>query len=155
MNCTAWCLSAFGILGAFIGTQFVKVKGPLFKKFNSTLTAQQKEAYLRITKMRAGIFTKGILIGLLLSGLTCATIYRQRVIAVNKLVCLFISITLITCYLFYQIHPKPDYMLRHLNSKEQLEAWWDIYRTFRKYNYLGMVVGILAYISVGCSLVYN
>lgn len=152
MNCTAWCLAAFTILGAFIGTQFVKVKTPLFKRFNETLSPQQKEAYLRITKMRATIFTKGILIGLILSALTCATLYRTGKVAVKHVVCLFISVTLISCYLFYQIHPKPDYMLRHLDSHEQLVAWWEIYRTFRKYNYVGMVVGILAYISIGCSL---
>ena len=154
MNCIAWCLAAYAILGAFIATQFVKTKRHLFEKFNRLLDSDQKTAYQRITQMRASIFTKGILVGLLISGLVATTFYHKTQIGVGKLVCLVISVTLITCYLFYQIHPKSDYMLRYLDSREQLIAWWDIYRTFRTYNYLGIAIGILAYITIGCSMAF-
>lgn len=155
MNCTAWCLAAYGILGAFIGSQFAKTKTSLFSNFDKMLSPNQKTAYLKIIRMRSSIFTRGLLIGLLVSFIVVSVLYKKKVMGAGKITCLVISVTLITCYLFYQIHPKPDYILKYLDSREQIQAWWNIYRTFRSFNYLGIVFGILLYMTVGCSLIFD
>ena len=60
------------------------------------------------------------------------------------LVCIVGAITLLCNYLFYIIHPKSDYMVLHLDSKGQREAWLDIYRHMQLKYHMGLVFGIIA-----------
>ena len=61
-------------------------------------------------------------------------------------VCIIITITLVTNYLFYILYPKKDYMILHLKNKEQIEEWLDIYKYMQFRYHLGFVLGIVALI---------
>ena len=69
----------------------------------------------------------------------------------NKL-CVFIVIALGTNYLFYGLHPKSTYMLLHLNSREQNEAWLNIYKEMKLRCKLGLLLGVIGYVLLGNGL---
>ena len=59
-------------------------------------------------------------------------------------ICIVMSISFITNYFYYILSPKSDWMLNHVNDKEQVKAWLQMYREM-SYNYhLGLVLGIIA-----------
>ena len=61
-----------------------------------------------------------------------------------SLVCLVLSTSFLTNYFYYMLSPKSDWMLNHVNNKEQTRAWLLMYRDMQ-YNYhLGLVLGIIA-----------
>jgi hypothetical protein len=61
-----------------------------------------------------------------------------------SLVCLVLSTSFLTNYFYYMLSPKTDWMLNHVNNKEQTQAWLLMYRDMQ-YNYhLGLVLGIIA-----------
>ena len=55
----------------------------------------------------------------------------------NKNVCIFIVIVFVTKMFAYKGYPKSTYMLYHLDKKEQVDAWTDIYRNMKKIMQLG------------------
>ena len=44
----------------------------------------------------------------------------------------------------YILSPKTTYMIEHLNSKQQIDAWLNIYRTMQVKYHTGLVLGIVA-----------
>ena len=62
------------------------------------------------------------------------------------------AVTLSVNYFYYILAPKTDWMVLHLKSVEEKEAWLKVYRTMQ-YNYhMGLVLGILAVVAMGNSL---
>mgnify|MGYP003329790638 CR=1 FL=1 len=49
-------------------------------------------------------------------------------------VCIAGAITLTVNYFYYMLSKKTTYMISHLNSKAQIDAWLDIYREMHDYN---------------------
>jgi len=49
----------------------------------------------------------------------------------------------VTNYFYYVLHPKTEWMLAHINTKEQNIAWLTMYKEMQ-YNYhLGLALGII------------
>ena len=67
-------------------------------------------------------------------------------------VVVFIAITLIVCIVYYSVMPKSDYMLNHLKTKEQVDAWLDVYLTMKQRYMFGFILGILSSIPLGLSM---
>ena len=64
----------------------------------------------------------------------------------------FIAITLIVAIVYYSLMPKSDYMIRHLKTKEQVNAWMDVYLTMKHRHLAGFVIGILSSIPIAFAL---
>ena len=63
-SCIPICLIAFALLGFFLGSQFVKLRGNLFTQFKNTLNSFQLGIYKEIIRERACIFSFGLFFGL-------------------------------------------------------------------------------------------
>ena len=62
----------------------------------------------------------------------------------TALVCTVIATAFVTNYFYYILHPKSDWMLDHLQNKQEIKAWLLMYREMQ-YNYhMGLVLGIVA-----------
>ena len=102
---------------------------------------QQREAYDKIAKERLHISMQGYGLGLILSGLIIY--YKKKQLKSTSLVCLVLATSFITNYFYYMLSPKSDWMLNHVESREQTHAWLQMYRTMQFYYHAGLVLGII------------
>ena len=107
------------------------------------LTQTQQQAYDRIVKERLGISIKGYMLGFVLSLFIILINYRNKGLKPASAVCLVLATSFLTNYFYYTLSPKSDWMLNHVESKEQTQAWLKMYRSC-SYNYhMGLVLGIV------------
>ena len=52
----------------------------------------------------------------------------------------------------YTLYPKSDYMLKHLNKPEQIDAWLKVYNEMKLKKYIGFSLGLVAYMILGDGL---
>mgnify|MGYP006083897239 FL=1 len=144
MNITI-CSAAIVILLSSVFMMFLKDNN-LFLKFMNTLNSDQKEIYNKIIKERLSLYFGGMLLGIFIGLLYL--FYSKKS---NKNVCIFIVIVFVTKMIVYKGYPKSTYMLYHLDKKEQVDAWTDIYRNMKKIWMLSFVFAIISYILIGLS----
>ena len=144
MNITI-CSAAIVILLSSVFMMFLKDNN-LFLKFMNTLNNDQKEIYNKIIKERFSLYFGGMLLGIFIGLLYL--FYSKKS---NRNVCIFIVIVFVTKMIVYKGYPKSTYMLYHLDKKEQVDAWTDIYRNMKKIWMLSFVFAIISYILIGLS----
>jgi len=146
MSCNIWCSLAVVFL---IGKIYFLLSPSIDnenEEFNKTLDKEKLEKYKNIVKERGLISIKGYILGIILSVfflIVNGNLGKNKV-NVKGLVCIVGGITFITHYLFYMIYPKSDYMILHLDKKEQRKEWLDIYRKMQLKCHIGFVCGIIA-----------
>ncbi len=118
------------------------------------LDNHQKDIYNKIKIERANIAMSGYGAGLLLSLLLIVLNYissRKHSLSTTSMACLTGAVTFSVQYFYYILSPKTDFMVLHLESREQREAWLKIYKQCQ-YNYhLGLVIGIIGAILLSAS----
>ena len=62
----------------------------------------------------------------------------------SSLVCAVMATCFLTNYFYYILSPKSDWMLNHINDKDQVKAWLQMYREMSFNYHAGLVLGILA-----------
>ena len=144
MNITI-CSAAIVILLSSVFMMFLKDHN-LFLKFMNTLNKDQKEIYNKIIKERLSLYFGGMLLGIFLGLLYL--FYNKKS---ERSICIFIVIVFITKMIVYKGYPKSTYMLYHLDKKEQVDAWTDIYRYMKKIWMLSFVFAIISYVLIGWS----
>lgn len=144
--CSSWCYVAIVFFIANLYVSFTADKTERKGRLYDTLTQEGIKQYEAIVRERRDIYLKGYIFGLIISVLFlygAEGIKRTSMINAG-LVCIVGAITLVCNYLFYIIHPKSDYMVLHLNTKAQREAWLDIYRHMQFKYHFGLVLGLAA-----------
>ena len=111
-----------------------------FKKFYNLLTSEQKSKYESIVKERLMIYLGGILLGMFIS-----YNYYQRKKNTKHILCKSLTIHYLISLGFYYFFPKSPLMLYSLNSKDQVEAWADIYSEMKHRWIKSLLIGIFAY----------
>ena len=142
MACTTSCLiSAVFIIGMIFFYNRTD-KSVIVKQYKSKLSSDLQERYDKISKERMMISYQGYLLGFILS--MCIIIYNRNVKMSNSsLVCTLIATCFLTNYFYYMLHPKSDWMLNHMGTQEEVNAWLQMYREMQ-YNYhAGLVLGIV------------
>lgn len=146
MNCDIWCIIAFVFISIFISSQIVKSKKKIFSNFIRELDSNQTKIYLNIIQERSNIFTKGLLLGLIISCLIAYYVYNTKKCKIINVFCIFIGITLLTTTIFYMLYPKTKYIIPYLNTSKQRIYWINIYKTFNRYKYISIIIGIILFI---------
>ena len=146
MACSITCsISAIFLIGMIYFYNLTN-KSEIVKHYKSSLSTDLQKRYDKITKERSQISYQGYILGVLIS---LFIIFYNLKIKQNKmnntsLVCTVVATSFITNYFYYMIHPKSDWMLDHMNNKEEIKAWLMMYREMQ-YNYhMGLVLGIIA-----------
>ena len=144
--CSSWCYIAIVFLVANIYVSCTADKTERKDRLYNALSPEGIKQYENIVRERRDIYLKGYVFGLIISILFLYGVQGiRRTSMINTgLVCIVGAITLLCNYLFYIIHPKSDYMVLHLDSKGQREAWLDIYRHMQLKYHMGLVFGIIA-----------
>ena len=144
-GCVLVCSAAAAFFGGMVFVSLNPYSKDKLDKFMGLLTADQQTLYREISRERMHIYLMGLVLGLLLGfiylyhGVKAASLART---------CGFVFITMATTYLFYLLYPKSKYMLSYLTTDDQRAAWLDVYRGMQYKHYMGMVLGVIAYVLV-------
>ena len=109
------------------------------------LDDNQQQVYKSVTKERLSIYIQGLVLGIILAILV--TFHTNLTKSVN--VCIFIAVALSVNWLYYSLYPKSTYMLKHLTSSDQVNAWLNIYKEMKIRKYVGLLLGISGYLLLG------
>ena len=144
MSCLNYCVLGAAFLGSSILTMMASKRSKNFVNFRKLLNEKQLQIYEYITKERMSIYIQGLILGVLLAVLIT---FNSSLKGTNKL-CVFVVIALGVNYLFYSLHPKSTYMLLHLNSQQQNEAWLNIYKEMKFRSHTGLLLGVFGYVLI-------
>lgn len=146
-NC--YCFILYFILVAYLAVFGITIfyHGDLEKMVN-LMDDEQKEIYSKIRKERLNHYLNGLAAGVVLS---LPTLYLIKNTASR--VCASGIVLMMTASITYYLQPKSDYMIKHLNSQEQKEAWMNVSRNFIKKKISGVIIGLFLYI--GLSMMRN
>ena len=143
MACSISCaISAIFLIGMF----YFYNKNEIINHYKSNLSSDLQKRYDKISRERLSISYQGYALGVVLS--LCIIFYNLQMKGSNmnniSLVCTVIATAFVTNYLYYMIHPKSDWMLNHLQNKEEIRDWLQMYKEMQ-YNYhIGITLGIIA-----------
>jgi hypothetical protein len=155
MVCAISCAIAFVLIVANVYCCSLGSKNQVIKDLIAKLSPENQERYRNIAIERRKIYFTGLFLGFILSMLLimcCRSYFLTSNGSRGGLLCMVGAVTLSVNYFYYILAPKTDWMVLHLKSAEEKEAWLKVYRTMQ-YNYhMGLVLGILAVIAVGNSL---
>jgi uncharacterized membrane protein YkgB len=94
-------------------------------------------------------YIAGIIVGLLLVALK---IYIFKNLSKTEGFCIMVASTFVVQYFYYILMPKSDYMIVHLDTKEEREQWIKTYRTYQFNYHLSIFIGIVGAGLLGLSL---
>ena len=123
-------------------------KHSIMKQLKSTLTVQQQHTLDNIKKERLGIHLRGYGLGLVLSSLVLYYKFstKNRSLNAGAMACITAAVTFTVNYFYYILSPKSDWMVVHLNTQGQKQAWLRMYRHMQYQYHTGFLFGILAVI---------
>ena len=141
-NC--YCFILYFILVAYLTVFGITIfyHGDL-EKMAHLMDEKQKEIYMKIRKERLNHYLNGLGLGVVLS---LPTLYLIND-GVSK-VCASGIVLMMTASIAYYLQPKSDYMIKHLNSQEQKEAWMNVSRNFIKKKISGVLFGLFLYVGI-------
>jgi hypothetical protein len=146
MACTISCIiSAIFVIGMIYFYNLTD-KSDIVKHYKSSLSSDLQKRYDKITKERTNISYQGYVLGVIFSlGIIFYNLKIKHIkMNTTSLICIVVATAFVTNYFYYILSPKSDWMLNHLQNKEEVRAWLIMYREMQ-YNYhMGLVLGIIA-----------
>jgi hypothetical protein len=143
MVCSISCSIAFIFIVGMIYFYNATGNNATVIQYKQQLNRHQREAYDQIAKERLHISMQGYVLGFILSLLIIYFNYEKKNLKPASVVCLVLATSFLTNYFYYMLSPKSDWMLNHVESQEQTQAWLYMYRTMQYYYHAGLVLGIL------------
>ena len=128
----------------FVSGMLVNKKTPVFTNLMNSLDDEQKQKFGMIVKERTTIFKKSLGGALVL---TLVLLFNLRIknMSLQKLICVSIVSSVFLMTLFYMIHPKSDYMVRHLKTQDQRDKWVKMKMDMGMKKYVGLGLGVFIY----------
>ena len=143
MVCSISCSISFVFIVGMIYFYNATGKSETVQQYRNTLTAHQQVTYDKIVKERLMISMQGYMLGLVLSLFIIYYNYQKKGFRPSSVVCLVLATSFITNYFYYKLTPKSDWMLNHVESREQTQAWLKMYKTMQYYYHAGLALGII------------
>lgn len=138
----SYCLLSFLFIGASLYTMFTCETCTPFIEYKKSLSPEQMQMYQNVSRERVNLASQGLILGTILSIFYLYIFKNTFDIFTNS--CAFTCIVLLTQYLYYMLMPKMS-MLPQLNTQEQIEGWFSVYK-FMQYRYhFGMLLGAIGY----------
>ena len=137
------CLIGFTLLFASLAMSGLKRDTKIFTNFYALLNDKQKSIYENIVRERLMIYFAGMALGLGLG-----VYYYVSAKKDDYRLCKFLMIIYVVKLVFYYVYPKSPLMLYSLTTKDQVDAWADIY-TEMKTNWIkSLVIGFIGYLFI-------
>ena len=146
MNCNT-CIIGITFLLSSIYLSILKQDNDIFFKFNRLLNDKQKIIYQNIVKERLKIYSVA-----LFTGLGSGLLYWYRNQKQPYIWCSFLAIVYIVKLGVYYFYPKSPLMLYSLTTKEQTDAWADIYTEMKTRYRISLLIGFIGYVIISSGL---
>ena len=146
INCNT-CIIGITFLMASIYLSILKQDNDIFFKFNRLLNDKQKIIYQNIVKERLKIYTIAMF-----TGLGSGLLYWYRNQKQPYIWCSFLAIVYIVKLGVYYFYPKSPLMLYSLTTKEQTDAWADIYTEMKTRYRISLLIGFIGYLIISSGL---
>lgn len=124
----------------------MKQDNEIFIDFYSLLNDEQKNIYEGIVKERFIIYLAGSILGII-----SAVLFYRNNKSDKYILCKSIFLLYFIKLGFYYMYPKQPLMLYSLTSKEQTDAWADIYSEMKNRWKLSIFLGFISYLIIGFS----
>ena len=135
------CVIGITLLFSSVYMSILKQDQDIFIRFFNLLDDKQKRIYSNIVKERLMIYMTAMF-----SGLVAGLIYYYQNPKQKYPICTFLAIVYLTKLGVYYFYPKSPLMLYSLTTKEQTDAWAQIYEEM-KYRYkISLLVGFIGYL---------
>ncbi len=146
MACVISCMISTIFLIGMIYFYNISGKSEIVNRYKSSLSPDLQKRYEKITHERLMISYKGYALGVLLSIIIIFYNLKIKSLKMNtiSLVCTVLATAFITNYFYYILHPKSDWMLNHLQNKDEINAWLQMYRAMQFNYHFGLTLGIIA-----------
>ena len=122
-------------------------KKDIFLRFNKLLNDEQQSTYQTIVQERLRIYAIA-----LFSGLGAGLLYWYRNQKQPYVWCTFLAISYIVKLGVYYFYPKSPLMLYSLTTKEQTDAWADIYTEMKTRYRISLLIGFIGYLIISSGL---
>jgi len=140
------CLIGITLLLSSFYMSYMKKDNEIFIQFYSLLNNEQKTIYDGIVRERLIIYISGSVLGIISAILFYRSNKSEKYILCKSLFLLyFIKLG------FYYIYPKQPLMLYSLTTKDQTDAWADIYSEMKNRWKLSIFMGFISYLIMGFS----
>jgi len=143
MVCSISCSISLVFIIGMIYFYNATSKNETVMQYRNKLNQHQRQTYDKIAKERLHISIKGYSLGFLLSLLIILYNYQNKKIKPASVICLVLATSFLTNYFYYMLSPKSDWMLNHVESREQTQAWLKMYRLMQYYYHAGLALGII------------
>lgn len=146
------CLFNCGIGAALIVgtvlTSLVSKEDTVFKEYRKSLSPEQITKLDAIANNRLSLYIQGTLLGIVLVTVFALSGLMGRMSSFAT-GCTFLMIVLVSQYFYYILMPKQDWMLLHLNSREQNDKWLRVYRYMSFRWHIGLLLGLVGFFLLG------
>ena len=146
INCNT-CIIGITFLLASIYSIIHGHKKDIFIKFSQLLNDKQQIIYQNIVKERLKIYSVA-----LFTGLGSGLLYWYRNQNQPYIWCTFLAIAYIVKLGVYYFYPKSPLMLYSLTTKEQTDAWADIYTEMKSRYRISLLIGFIGYLIISSGL---
>jgi hypothetical protein len=146
MNCYVSGIVAIGLFCASLFT--MTISKAQHEKLQKVLSPELDVIHTNIATERRNLYLQGLGLGLILSALVQYQ-YKPQLDTRFHRISLWFAITLGTALVYYLVMPKSDYMLKHLKTPEENQAWLSVYQEMQSKYIWGMIFGALIAIPVG------
>jgi hypothetical protein len=140
LNCNTCIVGITLLISSVFMTIFKQDKG-IFFDFANLLDKDQKIRYHQIIKERVTAYVVGIVLGVVLG-----IVYYQKFPKQSYPICTFLAIVYLTKLGVYYFYPKSPLMLYSLKTKEQTDAWANIYEEMKRRYKISLLVGFIGYL---------
>ena len=144
----SFCLIAFVLLISSCYLAIMKQDKQIFIDFKNLLNEEQNQKYQKIVKERMMIYFIGMALGIAIG-----IFYYMKNKNEDYLFCKVIVIFFFIKLGFYYYFPKSPLMLYSLTTKEQTDAWADIYSEMKDRWIKSLIVGFFGYVFLTVALV--
>jgi hypothetical protein len=146
INCNT-CIVGITFLLSSIYLSILKQDNDIFFKFNRLLNDKQQVIYQNIVRERLKIYTIAMF-----TGLGSGLLYWYRNQNQPYIWCTFLAIAYIVKLGVYYFYPKSPLMLYSLTTKEQTDAWADIYTEMKTRYRISLLIGFIGYLIISSGL---
>ena len=136
-----FCMIGITLLISSVYMSFLKKDDSHFIRFYNLLNEEQKNIYESIILERVLIYITGMVLGIMF-----ALFYYINNKNDKYLICKVLSIIYVVKLGFYKLFPKSPLMLYSLTTKQQTDAWADIYSEMKNRWITSLVVGFFGYL---------
>jgi len=144
MVCKTSCAIACAFMGGMLWTILNKDSN-VMTAYHDTLDADQKVLANAISRNRAWIWLKGIVIGLMF-GLIYLYMFNKG--SNDFKGCMFAAIVMGTNYMYYTLADKGTYMINHLRQN-QIDEWFSVKQMMQRNYHVGALLGVMGCFFLG------